>query len=86
MSSRALTRMAGRGSVLRSGIATVAAVLRGIVTLVFRPEPAGRAPEPGEVAPLFSLTGSDGRVYRLIDYRDHSAVVLAWFPKAFTGG
>jgi thioredoxin-dependent peroxiredoxin len=29
---------------------------------------------------------SDGRSYRLVDYRDRSAVVIAWFPKAFTGG
>jgi thioredoxin-dependent peroxiredoxin len=78
--------MAGHGSVLRTGIATVAAVLRGIATLLFRPEPASRALEPGDVAPLFSLVGSDGRSYRLIDYRDRSAVVIAWFPKAFTSG
>ena len=78
--------MARHGPVLRSWIATVEAVLRGIVTLLFRPEPACRALEPGDVAPLFSLMGSDGRMYRLVDYRERSAVVLAWFPKAFTGG
>ena len=71
---------------LKSWIATVEAVLRGIVTLLFRPEPAGRALERGDVAPLFSLMGSDGRLYRLVDYRERSAVVLAWFPKAFTAG
>ena len=86
MSSQPLTRMTGRGSVLRTWIATVAAVFRGIATLLFRPEPAAHAPEPGDVAPLFSLTGSDGRTYRLIDYQDRSAVVVAWFPKAFTSG
>ena len=40
----------------------------------------------GDPAPPFSLPGSDGRTYRLSDYNGKSAVVLAWFPKAFTGG
>ena len=41
---------------------------------------------PGDVAPAFALRGSDGRTYRLSDYRGKQAVVLAWFAKAFTGG
>jgi peroxiredoxin Q/BCP len=41
---------------------------------------------PGDMAPLFTLKGSDGRTYRLADYRGKQAVVLAWFAKAFTGG
>lgn len=40
----------------------------------------------GDDAPPFALPGSDGKTYRLADYRGKSAVVLAWFPKAFTGG
>jgi thioredoxin-dependent peroxiredoxin len=40
----------------------------------------------GDEAPPFQLPGSDGRSYRLADYRGKSAVVLAWFPKAFTSG
>jgi peroxiredoxin Q/BCP len=40
----------------------------------------------GDPAPGFSLAGSDGKTYRLADYKDKQAVVLAWFPKAFTGG
>jgi peroxiredoxin Q/BCP len=42
--------------------------------------------EPGDQAPAFSLPGSDGKTYRLADFRGKQAVVLAWFPKAFTGG
>ena len=40
----------------------------------------------GDVAPDFSLPGSDGKTYRLSDYRGKQAVVLAWFPRAFTPG
>jgi peroxiredoxin Q/BCP len=42
--------------------------------------------EVGDTAPPFSLPGSDGRTYRLADYKGKQAVVLAWFAKAFTGG
>ena len=39
----------------------------------------------GDQAPAFSLVGSDGKTHKLSDYKGR-AVVLAWFPKAFTGG
>ena len=42
--------------------------------------------KPGDQAPAFSLPGSDGRTYSLADFKGKQAVVLAWFPKAFTGG
>jgi peroxiredoxin Q/BCP len=40
----------------------------------------------GDAAPAFSLEGSDGRMYELADFEGKKAVVVAWFPKAFTGG
>ena len=40
---------------------------------------------PGDAAPPFELPGSDGTTHRLSDY-EGKTVVLAWFPKAFTGG
>jgi peroxiredoxin Q/BCP len=40
----------------------------------------------GDKAPDFSLPGSDGKTYTLADFKGKQAVVLAWFPKAFTGG
>lgn len=42
--------------------------------------------EVGEPAPDFALPGSDGQTHRLADYRGKQAVVLAWFPKAYTSG
>ena len=39
----------------------------------------------GDPAPAFTLPGSDGKVHKLSDYKGKT-VVLAWFPKAFTGG
>jgi cytochrome oxidase Cu insertion factor (SCO1/SenC/PrrC family) len=41
--------------------------------------------EVGGVAPAFSLIGSDGKTHELAELKG-KAVVMAWFPKAFTGG
>lgn len=42
--------------------------------------------EVGDRAPAFTLPGSDGKSYTLDDFRDKAYVVIAFFPKAFTGG
>jgi len=42
--------------------------------------------DAGDLAPAFSLAGSDGKTYTLSEFRGKEAVVVAWFPKAFTGG
>ncbi len=39
----------------------------------------------GDMAPAFSLPGSDGKTHSNADYKGKT-IVLAWFPKAFTGG
>jgi thioredoxin-dependent peroxiredoxin len=51
-----------------------------------RSSPPRRQVEVGDAAPEFVLHASDGRTYRLIDYRHKQVVVLVWFPKAFTSG
>ena len=40
----------------------------------------------GDAAPDFSLQASDGKTYKLSDFKGKRAVVVAWFPKAFTQG
>jgi len=40
----------------------------------------------GDPAPSFRLPGSDGKTHALSDFKGKKAVVIAWFPKAFTGG
>ncbi len=40
----------------------------------------------GDPAPEFELRGSDGKTYSLEDFKGKQAVVIAWFPRAFTGG
>ena len=40
----------------------------------------------GDPAPAFTLPGSDGKEYDSAMFTGEQAVVLAWFPKAFTGG
>jgi peroxiredoxin Q/BCP len=40
----------------------------------------------GDMAPNFKLGASDGKTYQLSDYKGKQAVVLAWFPAAFTAG
>ncbi len=40
----------------------------------------------GDPAPNFELKGSDGKTYKLSEFKGKQPVVVAWFPKAFTPG
>lgn len=40
----------------------------------------------GDTAPDFELSATDGKKYKLSDFRGKKAVVVAFFPAAFTGG
>lgn len=39
----------------------------------------------GDKAPDFTLPGTDGKTHSLAELKGKT-VILAWFPKAFTGG
>ena len=61
----------------------------GAALLAFSTAFAADAPKPpdvGDKAPAFSLPGSDGKTHSLAEYAGKKIVVLAWYPKAFTGG
>ena len=61
-----------------------------LVAVALTTAAAAQAPatllKAGDPAPEFTLKASDGKTYSLSDYRGKRAVVLAWFPKAFTAG
>jgi peroxiredoxin Q/BCP len=40
----------------------------------------------GDPAPDFTLKASNGRTYSVSDFKNKQAIVLAWFPKAYTRG
>jgi peroxiredoxin Q/BCP len=40
----------------------------------------------GDVAPDFTLQASDGKTYTLSRFKGKEAVVVAWFPRAYTRG
>ena len=40
----------------------------------------------GAKAPEFEMKGSDGKTYAAKDFAGKKAVIIAWFPRAFTGG
>lgn len=40
----------------------------------------------GDEAPDWELKGSDGKTYKLSDFKGKKGVVVAWYPMANTGG
>lgn len=40
----------------------------------------------GDDAPDWTMTGSDGKEYKLSDFKGKKGVVVAWYPAALTGG
>lgn len=65
---------------------TATAIVRGVVHMALNERRTSIELHAGDRAPDFSLIGSDGRTYRLSELDGASAIVVAWFPKAFTGG
>lgn len=47
---------------------------------------AAASPEVGQVAPDFSVKDTDGTTRTLSEAVKNGSVVVAFFPKAFTGG
>jgi peroxiredoxin Q/BCP len=62
-------------------IISLFAALAAVTSLTFA-EPL----KVGDNAPDFEMKGSDGKTYKLSDFKGKKPVVIAWFPKAFTQG
>ena len=70
-------------------LTTAALVAIAAATLAAQtPAPGGTPVElkVGDQAPNFTLQASDGKTYKLSDFKGKKAVVVAWFPKALTAG
>ena len=65
--------------------ALVLSMLVAALGLAALPAAAGEL-KVGDPAPDFTLKASDGKTYKLSAFKGKQAVVLAWFPKAFTSG
>jgi len=63
----------------------MAGFVLGFATLAFAQAPPAEL-KVGDKAPNFKLQGSDGKTYNLAEYTGKKAVVVAWFPAAFTKG
>ena len=65
-----------------------AVILAAVLMMATSANAQTPAPElkVGDQAPDFSLQASDGKTYKLSDFKGKKAVVVAWFPKAFTSG
>jgi peroxiredoxin Q/BCP len=66
----------------------IAGIVFGCAAAAFaqgQPAPAVEL-KVGDQAPNFKLQGSDGKTYSLTDFAGKKAVVIAWFPAAFTKG
>jgi thioredoxin-dependent peroxiredoxin len=72
-------------AVLTMGLVTAVAIGTAMAQTPMAP-PAAPTLKVGDMAPDFSLQGTDGKTHKLSDYRGKTNVVLAWFPKAFTQG
>ena len=63
----------------------IAGLVFGFATIAFAQAPAVEL-KVGDKAPNFKLQASDGKTYSLSDFAGKKAVVVAWFPAAFTKG
>ena len=61
-------------------------LLSSLAVLLVLASPIAAALEVGDKAPDFSLQASDGNTYSMSQFIGEKPVVIAFFPKAFTGG
>ena len=62
----------------------IAALTLGVFSVMA--ESADAEVAVGDDVPKFEMVGSDGKTYTNEQFKGEKAVVIAWYPKAFTGG
>jgi peroxiredoxin Q/BCP len=67
-------------------ISLVAVAVLSITALAQQPTPPKTNLKVGDPAPDFTLRATDGKTYKLSDFKGKKNVVLAIYVLAFTGG
>ena len=67
-------------------VSAVLLVMLGSTALAQQPVPPKTNLKVGDRAPEFSLRATDGKTYKLSDFKGKKNVVLAVYVLAFTGG
>lgn len=65
---------------------SIKVLLTGLAAMLVLLSPIASALEVGDKAPDFALQASDGKTYTMSEFIGEKPVVIAFFPKAFTGG
>lgn len=65
-------------------VAILKKLVAGLLLVLFSGSVLGL--EAGDIAPDFSLMATDGKTYTLTEFKGQQAVVIAWFPRAYTRG
>jgi cytochrome oxidase Cu insertion factor (SCO1/SenC/PrrC family) len=71
---------------MRSLVSVVLLAVLGVVALAQQPTPPKTHLKVGDPAPDFTLRATDGKTYKLSDFKGKKNVVLAIYVLAFTGG
>jgi thioredoxin-dependent peroxiredoxin len=70
----------------RSFFLTSAALSTALLVQAQAPAPPKTHLKVGDSAPDFSVPTTQGKTFKLSDYKGKNGVVVAFFPAAFTGG
>jgi peroxiredoxin Q/BCP len=70
----------------RSLLSLLLLAVLGVVALGQQPQPGKTHLKVGDKAPDFTLRATDGKTYKLSDFKGKKNVVLAIYVLAFTGG
>ena len=61
-------------------------ILAGLAAVLGLPQSDEPGLKAGDMTPGFRMLGSDDEWYTSEQFKGEQAFIVAWFPKAFTGG